>query len=107
MESLEGPQQSWITYKLKAVAERPVFMKDFVQRKHLRVIRTVDPESLELLHEMVSSILYTPSEFTLKPSDAIFHSFQIELKLSNTISHPVQMVLKPSNTVFTHPPNSL
>ena len=56
LESLEGHPYSFITYKLKARVERPPFLKDYEERQHIRLIRTVDPLSLELSHTMVSSV---------------------------------------------------
>lgn len=52
-ESVEGLQDTWVTYRLKAEIGRK-YAKDLHARKPLRIIRTLDPSALELLHVMVS-----------------------------------------------------
>lgn len=52
-ESVEGLQDTWVTYRLKAEIGRK-YAKDIHARKPLRIIRTLDPSALELLHVMVS-----------------------------------------------------
>jgi arrestin-related trafficking adapter 4/5/7 len=56
-ESLEGLYDSWIVYRLKATIERGKFAHNLHARKHLRVVRTLDPSSLELVHSMVCNHL--------------------------------------------------
>ena len=52
-ESVEGLPDTWIIYRIKATVHRGRFAKDFVTRKHFRVIRTFDDSALELSHGMV------------------------------------------------------
>ncbi|KAL9639126.1 MAG: hypothetical protein Q9204_001233, partial [Flavoplaca sp. TL-2023a] len=51
-ESIEGLDDSWIVYRMKATLDRGVLAQDKVIRKHVRVIRTLDSTALELSHEM-------------------------------------------------------
>ena len=52
-ESVEGLSDSWVIYRMKAKIERGLLQQNAVARRHVRVIRTLDPSSLELAHEMV------------------------------------------------------
>ena len=52
-ESIEGLSNSWIIYRLKATIERGLVQQNVVARKHLRIIRTLDPSDLELSVGMV------------------------------------------------------
>ncbi|KAL8924949.1 MAG: hypothetical protein Q9208_003832 [Pyrenodesmia sp. 3 TL-2023] len=51
-ESVEGLQDSWIIYRLKATIERGVLAQNVFARKHVRAVRTLDTAALELSHEM-------------------------------------------------------
>jgi arrestin-related trafficking adapter 4/5/7 len=51
-ESVEGLPDSFVIYKFKAEIGRK-YAKDIVVRKPLRIIRTVNPNALELAHAMV------------------------------------------------------
>jgi arrestin-related trafficking adapter 4/5/7 len=53
-ESVEGLRDAWVTYRFKAEIGRK-YAKDIVIRKPLRIIRTLDPSALELVHAMVST----------------------------------------------------
>ena len=53
-ESIQGLSHSWIIYRLKATIERGIMQQNVVARKHLRIIRTLDPSDLELSVGMVS-----------------------------------------------------
>ena len=54
-ESIEGLSNSWIIYRLKATIERSLMQQNVVARKHVRIIRTLDPSDLELSVGMVSA----------------------------------------------------
>lgn len=47
-ESVEGLPNASVVYKLEATIERIKFYTDLICRKHLRVVRTLSPDSLEL-----------------------------------------------------------
>ena len=47
-ESIEGVNNSWVVYQMKATIGRSVLYKDLVARKHIRIIRTFDPGTSEL-----------------------------------------------------------
>ena len=49
-ESIEGARNLWIAYRMKATIDRRLLAKNLVARKHIRLIRTLDPTSLELSH---------------------------------------------------------
>lgn len=51
-ESVEGIPEASITYKLKATVGRGKLAHDLRSYKHLRIIRTLEPGALELLHAM-------------------------------------------------------
>lgn len=53
-ESLEGLSNAHVIYRLKAKIVRGTFSHDIVAKKHLRIIRTIAPESLELSQTVVS-----------------------------------------------------
>lgn len=52
-ESLEGLSDTWIIYRMKAAIERGMLQQNSIARKQVRIIRTLDPGSLELSHAMV------------------------------------------------------
>jgi hypothetical protein len=52
-ESIEGLPESWVIYRMKAKIERGLLQHNAAARRHVRLIRTLDPSSLELAHEMV------------------------------------------------------
>lgn len=56
-ESVEGLQDSWIIYRMKATIDRGILAQNVLARKHLRIVRTLDTAALELSHEMVESLL--------------------------------------------------
>ncbi|KAG5923821.1 hypothetical protein E4U61_002509 [Claviceps capensis] len=51
-ESVEGIPEASITYRLKATVSRGKLAYDLHAYKHLRIIRTLEPAALELLHAM-------------------------------------------------------
>ena len=53
-ESVEGLTDSWVIYRMKATLERGILQQNAVARKHVRLIRTLDPSALELSHAMAS-----------------------------------------------------
>ena len=56
-ESVEGLPDSFVIYRFKAEVGRK-YAKDLVIRKPLRIIRTLDPNALELAHAMVRAHSY-------------------------------------------------
>jgi arrestin-related trafficking adapter 4/5/7 len=52
-ESIEGFYNNWVVYRLKAVVDRGRFARNLEARHHIRLIRTFDASSLELVHAMV------------------------------------------------------
>lgn len=83
-ESVEGLKDAWVVYRLKAEICRKRG-KDIVVRKPLRIVRTLDPTTLELSHAMsVENIWPDKIEYSIStPSKAvIFGSFlQVDFKL--------------------------
>ena len=55
-ESVEGLTDTYIIYRMKATIERNILAQNFVARKQVRIIRTLDTASLELAHAMVSRL---------------------------------------------------
>jgi hypothetical protein len=52
-ESVEGLNDSWIIYRMKVTIARSRMAHKLHAQKHLRVVRTLDPSSLELSHATV------------------------------------------------------
>ena len=59
-ESIEGLPESWVIYRMKAKIERGLLQQNAVARRHVRVVRTLDLSSLELVHEMVGAHVQDP-----------------------------------------------
>lgn len=57
-ESVEGLDDSWIVYRMKATIDRGILAQNIITRKHIRVVRTLDTAALELFHEMVCMLLH-------------------------------------------------
>ncbi|CEP61754.1 Rog3p LALA0_S03e10220g [Lachancea lanzarotensis] len=51
-ESVEGLPNASVIYKLQATIERSKFATDLISKKHLRVIRTLTPDAVELSETM-------------------------------------------------------
>jgi arrestin-related trafficking adapter 4/5/7 len=51
---VEGLTDTWMVYRFKADIGRGLLQKDIHTRKHLRIVRTLDPSALELSHAMVN-----------------------------------------------------
>ncbi|WEW58188.1 hypothetical protein PRK78_003656 [Emydomyces testavorans] len=102
-ESVEGLQDSWITYRLKAEIGRK-YAKDIHTRKPLRIIRTLGPSALELTHVMksVENIWPNKLEYSLSiPSKAIIFGTSVTvnfrmvpllkgLRIGSIISHLIE-----------------
>ena len=57
-ESVEGLPDSYIIYRMKATIERNILAQNFVARRQVRIIRTLDTASLELAHAMVNIFVF-------------------------------------------------
>ncbi|KAL1990050.1 hypothetical protein VTN49DRAFT_6631 [Thermomyces lanuginosus] len=71
-ESVEGMHDTWVTYRFKAEIGRK-YARDITVRKPLRIIRTLDPSTLELSHAMsVENIWPNKIEYSIStPSKAV------------------------------------
>lgn len=56
-ESIEGMYGDHITYSMKATIDKGVLAKDLIARRHLRIIRTLGHDSLELQDPQVRLLL--------------------------------------------------
>lgn len=54
-ESVEGPRDTWVIYRMTAELGRGLLQKNFVARKHVRLIRTLELGASELSQGMVGS----------------------------------------------------
>lgn len=63
-ESVEGMHDTWVTYRFKAEIGRK-YARDITVRKPLRIIRTLDPSTLELSHAMVRRLDFRQGPFCL------------------------------------------
>ncbi|KAI9818867.1 MAG: hypothetical protein M1827_007688 [Pycnora praestabilis] len=84
-ESVEGLEESWVVYKLKATVERRL-AHDLHSRKHLRVIRTLDPSALELAHAMsVENVWPNKVEYSLStPNKAVIFGTSVHIDIHLT-----------------------
>ncbi|KAI4222276.1 MAG: hypothetical protein L6R36_006275 [Xanthoria steineri] len=65
-ESVEGLDDSWIVYRMKATIDRGILAQNIITRKHIRVVRTLDTAALELFHEMrVDNTWHDKIDYTL------------------------------------------
>ncbi|KTW25753.1 hypothetical protein T552_03366 [Pneumocystis carinii B80] len=48
----QGDSMGFLVYKMKVTIERPVFLSNIVYRKHVHIIRTLPPFSLDSIHAM-------------------------------------------------------
>ncbi|KAE7996965.1 hypothetical protein FH972_001641 [Carpinus fangiana] len=74
-ESIEGLTGNFITYDLKAVIDRGVLAKDLIARKHLRIIRTLGDDPVELVDPQDVNGLWPDKlkyQFTTASRAAIF-----------------------------------
>lgn len=53
-ESVEGLWDSWIIYRMKATIDRGLLAQNIFARKHVRIVRTLESDALELSHSMVT-----------------------------------------------------
>lgn len=54
-ESIEGLDDTWLVYRLKATIDRGILAQNIITRRHVRVVRTLDTAASELTHEMVDA----------------------------------------------------
>ncbi|KAI4186585.1 MAG: hypothetical protein LQ346_005656 [Caloplaca aetnensis] len=80
-ESIEGLQDSWIIYRLKATIERGILAQNVFARKHVRIVRTPDTAALELSHEMsVENTWADKIDYTLStPTKAVIFGTAIQV----------------------------
>ena len=55
-ESVEGLDDTWIIYRMKATIGRGMLQQNSIARKQVRIIRTLDTAALELAHAMVNEV---------------------------------------------------
>lgn len=80
-ESVEGLREASLTYKLKATVARGKLAYDLHAYKRLRIIRTLDPSTLEFLHTMsVENIWPNKVEYSIMiPKKAVVFGSTIPL----------------------------
>ncbi|KAI9726013.1 MAG: hypothetical protein M1834_009441 [Cirrosporium novae-zelandiae] len=85
-ESIEGLDNSWIIYRMKATIERGMLQQNIHARRHVRVIRTLEASALELAHEMsVENIWPNKIDYTIRtPVKAVIFGTSVatEFRLS-------------------------
>jgi arrestin-related trafficking adapter 4/5/7 len=62
-ESVEGLPHSWIIYRMKAKIKRGMLQQNTAVRKHLRIIRLLDPSSHALCRPLVRCLIVYRSWF--------------------------------------------
>ncbi|KAL8920538.1 MAG: hypothetical protein Q9172_004465 [Xanthocarpia lactea] len=85
-ESVEGLDDSWIVYRLKATIERGILAQNIVTRKHVRVVRTLDTDALELSHEMrVDNTWLDKIDYTISsPTKGVIFGTMVEVNFRIT-----------------------
>ena len=102
-ESVEGLEGGQVVYKLVATIERGRFANNLVTKKHLRVVRTLGPDALELSQTMSMENLWPNKvQYSISvpakaiavgshtPLDMCLTPLLKGLKLGNTIVHLVE-----------------
>lgn len=85
-ESVEGLNDTHLTYKLKATVARGKFAYDLHAYRPVRVIRTLDPAALELAHAMtVENVWPNKIEYSIViPQKAIIFGTGVQLNMRFT-----------------------
>ncbi|MCJ1452310.1 hypothetical protein MMC28_002652 [Mycoblastus sanguinarius] len=80
-ESVEGLQDSWVIYRMKATIERGILQQNSVARKQVRVIRTLDTAALELAHAMsVENVWPDKIDYSLStPTKAVIFGTNVQV----------------------------
>ncbi|KAL9000734.1 MAG: hypothetical protein Q9169_000770 [Polycauliona sp. 2 TL-2023] len=80
-ESVEGLDDSWIVYRMKATVDRGVLAQNIVTRKHIRVIRALDTAALELSHMLlVENTWHKKIDYTIStPTKAVIFGTTIDV----------------------------
>ncbi|KAL8834599.1 MAG: hypothetical protein Q9170_003675 [Blastenia crenularia] len=80
-ESVEGLQDSWIIYRMKATVDRGILAQNVLARKHVRIVRTLDTAALELSHEMaVENTWANKIDYTLStPTKGVIFGTTVKL----------------------------
>ena len=56
-ESVEGMNHAWIVYTLHAKMERGYLAKDLAASQHIRIIRTLGQDELEMVQPRVRNLM--------------------------------------------------
>ncbi|KAL9603832.1 MAG: hypothetical protein Q9219_000941 [cf. Caloplaca sp. 3 TL-2023] len=80
-ESVEGLEDSWIIYRMKATIDRGILAQNVIARKHLRIVRTLDTAALELSHEMAVENTWTGKiDYTLStPTKGVIFGTRVQV----------------------------
>ncbi|KAK9460539.1 uncharacterized protein V1516DRAFT_676988 [Lipomyces oligophaga] len=72
-ESVEGLDGGSVVYRMKAIVERGRFANNLVKKKHMRVVRTLGPEALELSQTMsIENVWPSKVDYSISiPSKAV------------------------------------
>ncbi|KAK9468916.1 hypothetical protein V1512DRAFT_258203 [Lipomyces arxii] len=72
-ESVEGLDGGSVIYKMKAIVERGRFANNLIKKKHIRVVRTLGPEALELFQTMsIENVWPSKIDYSISiPSKAV------------------------------------
>ncbi|KAK9479640.1 hypothetical protein V1514DRAFT_291267 [Lipomyces japonicus] len=73
IESVEGLDGGSVIYKMKAIVERGRFANNLIKKKHIRVVRTLGPEALELSQTMsIENVWPSKVDYSISiPSKAV------------------------------------
>ena len=82
-ESIEGLSHAYVIWRLKARVVRGTFSHDITAKKHLRIVRTLAPESLELAQTMnVENLWPNKVDYSISvPSKAIVFGTHIPIDI--------------------------
>ncbi|KZF21120.1 hypothetical protein L228DRAFT_269520 [Xylona heveae TC161] len=82
-QSIEGLHDSFVIYRMKATVERGMLAQNLHARRHMRIVRTLDPSALELAHAMsVENIWPNKIEYSISiPSKAVVFGTSVNVDL--------------------------
>ncbi|KAL9607766.1 MAG: hypothetical protein Q9167_007349 [Letrouitia subvulpina] len=80
-ETVEGLWDSWIIYRMKATIDRGLLAQKLIARKHVRVVRTLESDALELSHSMsIENTWANKINYTIcTPSKAVIFGTSVKL----------------------------
>ncbi|KAI9673003.1 MAG: hypothetical protein M1817_003167 [Caeruleum heppii] len=82
-ESIEGLEDNYIVWRLKATIERGALAQNLHVSKHVRIVRTLSPSTLELAHQMsIANVWVDKVDYHISiPSKAVIFGTSVPVEL--------------------------